>query len=92
MNITIILTLDVLITFLACNILGPASFKLGGLGLVGWAARVPFLFVAPVYRSGPSQTHLRPRTAPHGIQRGFRRDFHNRETALQSYIPLKRAA
>jgi hypothetical protein len=52
MNITIILTLDVLITFLAYNILGPASFKLGGLGLVGSAARVPFLFVAAVYRSG----------------------------------------
>jgi len=42
MNITIILALDVLITFLACAILGPAAFKLGGLGLVGWAARVPF--------------------------------------------------
>ena len=51
MNITIILTLDVLITFLAYNILGPASFKLGGLGRrVGGSGAV--LFVAAVYRSG----------------------------------------
>src|SRR2546429_1534235 len=51
MNITIILALDVLITFLACSILGPAAFKLGGLGLIGWAARVPFyllrLYIGP---------------------------------------------
>jgi hypothetical protein len=131
MNITIILTLDVLITFLACNILGPASFKLGGLGLVGWAARVPFyllrLYIGPAVlllsdfetwcMTGPllgaaltlplalwstvpgcpaAEKWLNlasaQRTAPHGIQRGFRRDFHNRETALQPCIPLKRAA
>ena len=51
MTITIVLMLDVLITFLVCGILGPAAFKLAGLGLVGWAARVPFyllrLYIGP---------------------------------------------
>ena len=51
MNIAFILALDVLLTFLACGILGPAAFKLGGLGLIGWAARVPFyllrLYIGP---------------------------------------------
>jgi len=51
MNITIIIALDVLITFLACNVLGPAAFKLGGLGIIGWAARLPFyllrLYIGP---------------------------------------------
>ena len=42
MRITIVLVLDGLITILACNILGPAALKLGGIGLVGWAARAPF--------------------------------------------------
>lgn len=45
-------TLDVLITFLPCGILGPAAFKLGGVGLVGWAARLPFyllrVYIGPV--------------------------------------------
>jgi hypothetical protein len=36
------LALDVVFTFLACNLLGPAAFELSGLGLVGWAARLPF--------------------------------------------------
>jgi hypothetical protein len=31
MNIVFVLALDVLLTFLACGILGPAAFKLGGL-------------------------------------------------------------
>jgi hypothetical protein len=51
MNIVFVLGLDVLLTFLACGILGPAAFKLGGLGLIGWAARVPFyllrLYIGP---------------------------------------------
>ncbi len=61
MNITIIIALDVLITFLMCSILGPAAFKLGALGFVGWAARVPFyllrLYIVPVVLLAPGSAN-----------------------------------
>jgi len=51
MNITIILALDVVITVLVCGAVGPAAFKLGALGLIGWAARLQFyllrLYIGP---------------------------------------------
>jgi len=51
MNITIILALDLVITLLVCGFIGPAAFKLGAIGLIGWAARLPFyllrLYIGP---------------------------------------------
>jgi hypothetical protein len=43
----IVIGLDALITFLMRSILRPRAFRLGVLGLVGWATRLPLSLLRP---------------------------------------------
>lgn len=42
MQVAVVLLLDVVLTLLACNVVGPAASKWTALGLPGWAMRAPF--------------------------------------------------
>ena len=61
MRVLMLLGVNIFITFLVCNLVGPSAFKLDRLfGLVAWAGRVPFfllqLYIAPIILFlGPSR-------------------------------------